>query len=413
LNNCHLDISDDGLYRHFLEHAPKFVQGGPRSIVAVQNILSLATQSGCGAIYRSLLALSAACLCCDLIVNNELNLESVRQVLSKGLQHHNYALEQMRSMISRPEENNAECIVSNCIWLFPFAFAFQSINHWLQCRTDSGLDPHSVNPRDAIMLLRGLQATLSVQYDKTKCSHFHQPTNSAPIVLKSSDELTGLSRKHPMFPIITATSHHAFDQLEQRIRLAQFSLEYDDVQLLFCEKAFDILNGLRISIFTSSEAILDAAKYNDNDKYKGPESLRMNIPDWLQAYAMRKPTPSDETEPLSRTLFHFFHVVPQGYLDILFPLLEKDSELAGHDTSQQTVAQYLAIEIYAYWLVLLLLIEQEAWWVGSFPAIGLQGLIKNYGAHLLNNSDFGKKQIKVKWWPKSMFEVMTNIKDWK
>ena len=66
------------------------------------------------------------------------------------------------------------------------------------------------------------------------------------------------------------------------------------------------------------------------------------------------------------------------------------------------------LDVYAHWLVLMFLVENEAWWIGDFPVVALQGLIARYG------DDFSaKSSIREPWWPASMLEVATSLKPWK
>jgi hypothetical protein len=405
-----LAFSDSELYQHFLENVGKISQSGSRGLAGIQHIIALAPK--CEAVYHSLLALSAAFMCCNMILNENINPDNVHRALSTGLWHHNFALTKMRNMISTPEENNVECIVSNALWLFPFAFSFQHVNHWLLCKEDSKT-AHQVTPREAILLLRGLETTLALNYkrDGIRNSHseVHLSSMSAPVNITSGDEVTALSRSHLMFPIIAATSQHAFDLLQQRVELSLSTSNSSNTGLSACKTAFELLNRIRIDVFASSEELFDSAAYSSHH-YTDPDRLRGQIPQWLRSYAIRPPAPFDSTEPLSRSFFHFFSAAPSKYVELLFPLLEESEESDSH---QRTMAQYMAVDIYAHWLVLLLLIEKEAWWVGSFPTLALQGLMKRYNDEYLDTMRPEGNVARGKWWPESMLDVTTQIQQWK
>jgi len=46
---------------------------------------------------------------------------------------------------------------------------------------------------------------------------------------------------------------------------------------------------------------------------------------------------------------------------------------------QSEPEQALALDIYAYWSVLMFLAEEESWWIGSLPVVTLTGMINRYG----------------------------------
>jgi len=108
-------------------------------------------------------------------------------------------------------------------------------------------------------------------------------------------------------------------------------------------------------------------------------------------------------------LCFFFYCAPEAYLDLLFPLLDQRTKsVAGVSSDNYTLssAEITALDIYAHWLVLMFLLEDEAWWSGEFPILALQGLIQNYGDEFV----YGLHE---QWWPGSMLEIMIQLKSWK
>ena len=73
--------------------------------------------------------------------------------------------------------------------------------------------------------------------------------------------------------------------------------------------------------------------------------------------------------------------------------------------SKPTPAEVLALDVYCHWLVLMFLVEQEAWWVGDFPVVAIQSVMARYGDDLLAMSSSQEQ-----WWPESMMEVMMRFK---
>jgi hypothetical protein len=165
---------------------------------------------------------------------------------------------------------------------------------------------------------------------------------------------------------------------------------------------FEILNDIVFNNLSASETDMDSLKYVYKYSEVPEDSLLAQIPTWLRCWVCRDPKPS-QTEPLSRTFLAFFFCAPEAYLDLLFPLLDHRESSDNHGLSS---AELLALDIYAHWLVLMFLVEDEAWWSGDFPVLALQGLIRRYGDELVDG-------LQEQWWPGSMLEIMTRLKPWK
>jgi hypothetical protein len=103
----------------------------------------------------------------------------------------------------------------------------------------------------------------------------------------------------------------------------------------------------------------------------------------------------------------FFSGAPDAYIDLLLPLLDPQSG-DGPNHHKLTASEVLALDVYAHWLVLLFLVENEAWWMGDFPVVALLGLITRYGDEFLDTSSNPGQ-----WWPVGMLEVVTRLKQWK
>lgn len=102
----------------------------------------------------------------------------------------------------------------------------------------------------------------------------------------------------------------------------------------------------------------------------------------------------------------FFCNVSKTYVDLLLPLLERRTD-SVYDDLELTTAEVLALDVYAHWLVIMLLVENEAWWVGNFPFVALQGLVARYGDRCSGTSN------QEQWWPASMLVVATRLRHWK
>ncbi|KAK5222280.1 hypothetical protein LTR47_010672 [Exophiala xenobiotica] len=203
----------------------------------------------------------------------------------------------------------------------------------------------------------------------------------------SKDFETIPERSHTMFPILAATFHQALLQLQSRIENALASPQEDENTV----SAFDAY-AIKSSV--------------------APDSLLSQAPGWLRNFVLRRPQ-ATHTDPLVRTFLAFFRRVSKAYVDLLLPLLEPRTDGDNVDDEHElTTAEVLALDVYAHWLVLMLLVEEEAWWVGNFPFVALQGLVARYGDGLLGTSS-ARQQQQQQWWPESMLEVATRLRHWK
>jgi hypothetical protein len=116
-------------------------------------------------------------------------------------------------------------------------------------------------------------------------------------------------------------------------------------------------------------------------------------------------------------LFTFFFSSPQEYIDSLLALLDEPSDGPIEETYNNprlTDVEVLSLDIYAHWLVLLVLVEVESWWVRNFPILGLQSLIRRYKNYLVEDIKLPHgENVGEKWWPASMLEVIIQVRQWK
>jgi hypothetical protein len=70
----------------------------------------------------------------------------------------------------------------------------------------------------------------------------------------------------------------------------------------------------------------------------------------------------------------------------------------------------LALDIYAHWSVLMFLVEEESWWIGTLPVVTLAGLVNRYGDGFVNRPGPENGPGKEQWWPGSMLNISRDIK---
>ncbi|KAL4916472.1 hypothetical protein BDW62DRAFT_218679 [Aspergillus aurantiobrunneus] len=411
------DTSESGLYHHYLQHTSRTLTDNRRDFHALQICMpTLALRSK--TVYHSILALSAACMCSDMI-NSEhpADVSAVSDVLMTGYRHYNQASERLRELISRPNASNAEPLLAAPPLLVPFATSSQQINHWISSRSEDKPSQKLLTstPRDVIILSRGISATIRALQSNTSAFAKRTPI---PEEIDSMDNYTSIpatptippSHNHPMFPIIKQTSEAAFSKLRERIDWAFFYTSPND-SLSASAGAFDVLSTLRSAVFPSST-------YHPPLPPSMTETPSLpQVPPWLVSFTARPSTPSPP-EHMTRPFLSFLVHAPQKYLDLVLPLLDKRLEGPSRHSSpaELSVEEALALDIYAHWSVLMFLVEEESWWVGKLPNITLSGMINRYGdgfvARLWPVNMTGRArggEGHGEWWPSSMLRIEREI----
>ncbi|CBF78046.1 hypothetical protein AN8774.2 [Aspergillus nidulans FGSC A4] len=429
-----IDSSDTGLYHHYLQHTSRNLTANRQDHHAIQICLpTLALRSR--TVYHSMLALSAACMCCDLIYREPPpEVTTVSEILMTGYRHYNLASERLRELISRPSAANAEPLLAAPPLLVPFVTSSQQVNHWISNRTAGGVEQVrkrlSSTPRDVIVISRGISAT--VRALETSTSPYSQL--ATPEALDSLDEYGTVavspcistsvppSHSHPMYPIIKSTSQPAFAKLQDRISLA---LVYDpgNRSLATCADAFKVLSTLRTGVFPQDQS--------SPPLLLPPSMTQMptlpQVAPWLVSFTARPSTPSP-TDHMTRPLLSFLVHAPQAYLDFVLPLLDQrlegpaPSETGSADKAQAglelNVEQALALDIYAHWSVLMFLVSEESWWIGKLPDITLAGLVNRFGDNFVRKhwpddggrvDGEGEGEGIGEWWPGSMLRIHREI----
>ncbi|KAN0104870.1 hypothetical protein V8E51_010615 [Hyaloscypha variabilis] len=412
-----LQPSDTDLYHHYLQHTSRTLTHCQRDQSAFQiGMPTLAMQSK--TVFHSLLALSVACLCRDMISEDpSRDTGAVSQLLITAYRHYHLASERMRHQMSCSNNLKPEPLFASTVLLVPFASATQQISHWISNRTGPK-GSHiqlATTPRDIIVIMRGVQTMLqSLDYKDASSTVDFQSPSPPP------------SHTHVMFPILAATSQGALSKLQERLSNASVchndtycekpcSEQFPDDSLSACSAAFDILNNIALKTFSGSNLSASASQSNTIEEALEPKDFsRPQGTPWLRAYASRAADPLP-TEPLTRFFLTFLVQTPQTYLDLILPLLDQRLETpisapSDSTSTELTKTQALALDIYAHWSVLMFLLEDESWWIGGLPVITLTGMINRYGgefvARLWPQCGHGE----LKWWPASMLTILREIK---
>lgn len=366
-------------------------------------------------ILHSLLAISAACLCHDLIVNEPVpDANAINRILLAGYRHYNLAIQQIRESVPSLKILDSEILLASAVLLVPFATASQQINHWIS-RNKMARESYkllSTTPSDVFIIMRAIRKMLENQHSGMSSA---LPENTNPIhsaISRTSPHTTLTpSRTHVMLPVLVTTLHHAFAKLQQRLdtALLNHSEEHGE-ELLACSTSFDILKYISSKALSSENTTCDSSPTGRLEDSFTPKAVPLpDVPLWLRSFA-RKATNPRPTEPLTSLLLSFLAQVPQTYLDMIVPLLNQRLESPANDnTTQTTKIQALALDVYAHWSVLMFLAEEDSWWIGDLPIVTLTGMINRFGDDFVERLWPGTCP-KEPWWPGSMLGILREIK---
>jgi hypothetical protein len=410
-------------------------------------------------VYHSILAVSAACMCCDMIYKDPPpDISTVSNILMAGYHHYNLASERLRELISRPSPANAEPLLAAPPLLVPFATASQQINHWISSRSEGHPSQKllATTPRDVIILSRGISATIRALASHPSSSSL--PTSPQTFLSEELDNMdmdaSGLdtyndsplnpsppaatllatplppSHNHPMYHIIKSTSEAAFAKLQDRLDSAFIfssptsqseNTSINPAALAACASALEYISTLRSAVFPPSHLA-------PGETIPLPPTMTHTahlpaIPPWLASFTCRPSTPSP-TEHMTRPFLSLFVHAPQAYLDLTLPLLDKRLEGPLHNTTpggvhdELSVVEALALDIYAHWSVLMFLVAEESWFIGKLPQITLTGMLNRFGEDFVQRI-WGDATVGAggaaagqecgEWWPSSMLRIEKEI----
>lgn len=420
-------FSDDDLYNHYLHHTSLALSLCESDYSALHvGMAKLALESE--TVFHSLLAVSAASLAWNMIFKEpDPDAKTVNQVLLVGYQHYNFASEQMRGLISRPGSWKPEPLIASALLLVPFATASQQINHWVSRRSNKQ-EPHKLltsTPRDVIIIMTGIRTILqtldsgtrSTNIDSFPEAEYESRKPSVSWGPNSRSIAPPSSRTHVMGTMIATTSQRALSKLQERLDSVFLDhSRHSDESLSACSVAFKVLQQIRNRAF---QTISSSPPYSTKPEYEPESTPSSQIAPWLQSFARRlfasTATISQPNQPLTRLLFSFLNQAPQEYLEIVLPLLDQrlenlDGSFPDRSAPELTRTQALALDIYAHWSVLMFLVEDESWWIGTLPTVTLTGLLNRYGEEFISQWWPDNKPGKPHWWPASMLNIFQDVK---
>ncbi|SPQ20821.1 c77203f6-8ef4-4178-8bce-2219d3aaf89a [Thermothielavioides terrestris] len=444
-----LEPAEFELLEHYLEHTSSDPTGEPEDQYTLRvGIPTLACQSK--PLMLSVLALAAVCKCSDIISQPVVSLEDrqrVQELLSVADGYHLASLREIQATLHEPKRNY-DHVLANAGIMGMYGSGSHCMRIWL-AKTRPALNDRQLcdylTPEYAqwIRLFRAVRLAYAGLLTNAHGppSPDLPPEYRHPSPGRAAHNTHAAVANHPLGPILAATVHSALARLREKageIAVAQEEAAgYRSPELQTCFTALAILGNIVAKTFGSGSGG-EGRHWDEGDAIDNPAPLAgqlaevSEISPWLRRYAASISSVVPSRLP-RRTIMSFVHKVPGRYLALVEEMLvglshprpphsqpdQVDPQLdqidlgAAHGARQSSereeeeraedpsIAHQLAVDIFAHWLVLVLLLD-NVWWIGGIGAWELGRLVAlrrdpRWRACLWNRDR--------DWWPESMCEV--------
>ncbi|KAH8671729.1 hypothetical protein BX600DRAFT_548653 [Xylariales sp. PMI_506] len=448
-----LTSTEFALLQHYLEHTSKDLTVDDEDQYTLQvGIPKLACQSK--PLMRSVLAIAAVCKCCDIIAQSSGSHDDrgrVLELMALAQKYHQESLHEIQAAI--PVAKQYDHVLANAAMMGMYGSGSQCVRIWL-AKTAAFGDPPlgDFAPKQAqwIRLFRAARLAygglLSSSHRADDMDRYNPDRSSFDLASMGSLQIQceykvsprlephKPATNHVLFPILAATAGSALVKLNEVARevaitptsceLSGYPCDPDmlpaecvDPQLQICFEALELLTSIVSEAFRASDSwpsTLDLGNFGLEVEIE-PLGHLSDVSHWLRRYIASITSVIPSRLP-RRFIMAFIHKVPTAFLDLVEQVIghAQHDELAGSEmtwsTMQSTLqvpslAHQLALNIYAHWTVLVMLLD-DVWWIGGIGAWELRRIVSlrkdvRYSACLWN--------IDEDWWPESMFEINRHL----
>ncbi|KAG8407308.1 hypothetical protein J3458_020796 [Metarhizium acridum] len=400
------------LLSHYITHTSGIIPFDQGDLYALHvGIPNLAL--GNEPLMASVLALSAACKSHDIVKHSLEPLErldEVRGLLSLADMHHRTSLHHIQAAVRDVQQH--DCIWANAALMVLYGSSSHCLRVSLaQMANRRGITlQHELLPTQSqwMMLIRAAHAAftglLNVQNENTNTVFGSRylsvdETSAVPTPGLSFDNVhlaeDGPSEGTKLFllPAVWATYRPALNQLAGKVQSLQTRCPRDCARNLgACLASHAILEHVFSAVFIDKETL-------------APHQSEVISP-WLTSYLGRV-TSSTPSKPLRSTVMAFLNRVPVEYLHLVQSTLD-GIPVPGHpnhvhwdDSTPMTMtsAHRIAVDIFAHWLVLVMLLD-GVWWIGGIGEWELGRILASAQA---------RAEPGGRWWPESMYNVKRKL----
>ncbi|KXX73560.1 hypothetical protein MMYC01_210178 [Madurella mycetomatis] len=441
------------LLKHYLEHTSRDVTVDDNDQYTLQiGIPNLACESK--PLMRSVLALAAVCKCCDIIGQPSASRQdraSVVELLSLAHQYHMESLHEIQTTLHEPK--HYDHVLANAAMMGMYGSASHRARIWLVKTATLGDQPPShVMPKYSqwIRLFRAAHLAYSGLLNGPLSANGMEPPGPArspgdppqyEYKVSPRVEQPRGPPNHVLSPILAATVGPALATLEKKARGVLAIVEghhgpiSNNPDLQVCFAALDLFNRIATSTFAADDSRPSTPGHGPLvfDVEIEPVGRLSQVSPWLRKYTAN--ITSMVPSPLPRRfIMAFIHKAPARYLSLVDEMIDliqtepvapssgggsgdgdddDDEMIITPDFPESTttapepsIAHQLAVDIFAHWLVLVIMLD-NVWWIGGIGAWEL-GRIVAYRREgwWWHNCLWSRDE---DWWPESMFEVSRQL----
>ncbi|RGP68915.1 c6 transcription factor [Fusarium sporotrichioides] len=420
-----LGATELDLFSYYLSHTARSLAYDDEDLYALQvGFPNLAFRSK--PLMSSILALAAVRKCHDILSQPETQHDDKGQVgtlLALADHHHRDSLRQTQADI--PNADHYDHVVANA----PLMVLYATANHAVRIKLSNTLQGQDTSTNLApaqlhwMTLIRAAHLAYTGLLHSTKDFSLLDDCTASPSTITLSQLINGLvpmaengptqRTENLLMPIIAATYSSAFEKLQIKAQTLQFTMhlassemEKEDGELQACLAASESLGSILRELFESGGDSHDTSHLDLENDWAALSQLS-DVSPWLRHY-MARVTFSTPPKPLRRTIMWFLNRVPAEFLSIVQSTIDSIPDTVpdegvqcdGEDSSETS---RLAMDIFAHWLVLVMLLD-GVWWIGGIGVCELGRITKRMGRQ--QEGSIGSKE---SWWPRSMLNIALEI----
>ncbi|PYH85833.1 putative C6 transcription factor [Aspergillus uvarum CBS 121591] len=416
-----LDATELSLLAHYLTHTSHIIPVDQLDLYALSvGVPNLAFRSK--AVMSSLLALAAACQSHDIAKQalTPQSLLQIRELLGLAERHHRASLRHIQESMQSPEMYDH--VLANAALMVLYASASHSIRvHLAATAKQRGQRlPGELLPQHSqwISFTRAAHtASTAVLNDIVNAAKGASPIMPTEASLSSTDLHTpgvltpqdGPSEhtKRLFLPVVASTYTQAFERLRKRAEATVTLLKNSNrscnmAQLHASLETVSILEHCAAAALTSRQTPATRPRTQALALHK-----RARVSPWVAKY-MISVTSMEAPQVLRRIIMSFLNKAPTEYLGLVQSVLDSSSTgregSATAEVGALTTTHVLAMDIFAHWLVLVMLLD-GVWWIGGIGQWELGQVL----AVLKTQDPLGLAETGETWWPESMYLVKREL----
>ncbi|KAJ5391474.1 C6 transcription factor [Penicillium cosmopolitanum] len=424
-----LDATELSLLSRYLAHTSRTIPFDDLDLYALSvGIPNLAFNSK--PVMSSLIALAAACKSHDIVNTTQTPLADqtvmeVQRLLELAESHHRASLQYIQEAVSN--SSWYDNVLANAALMVLYASASHSIRVRLAAiarRNGKGL-PNDVLPQHSqwITFTRAAHTAASAVLSGLLNADMNRNVTISPTVFTSPHPISTIltpqsgpseNTKRLFIPLVTSTYGRALESLRRKVESvsdsfrSQESLRLHNLDLDACLNTLPTLEKCAFSALSGGNIKNKSNTVNDTPTISGEYS---QVSPWVANY-MLSVTSMTAPKALRRTIMSFLNEAPTEYLNLVQSVLDSSSveaytgdwvargspkgEMQPLDTTH-----LLAMDIFAHWLVLVMLLD-GVWWIGGIGRWELGQIVSLMKTQELLNQPPDTMET---WWPESMYLV--------